>query len=121
MAAVSADTDLAFKNVGGGIKLQIKGTCKVESIVIEGNNGELLSGAAVVTVYADEEKVPSIAMAENAETFVTLNCGNGVQLDENTATEFIISLPPTIFTKGFTVTVTDTDGGTQLLHIINQH
>ena len=115
MAAVSADTDLAFKNVGGGIKLQLKGTCKVESIVIEGNNGELLSGAAVVTVYADEEKVPSIAMAENAETFVTLNCGNGVQLDENTATEFIISLPPTIFTKGFTVTVTDTDGGTQII------
>ena len=25
------------------------------------------------------------------------------------------TLPPTIFTKGFTVTVTDTDGGTQII------
>ena len=39
MASVSADADLTFKNVCGGIKLQLKGTCKVESIVIEGNNG----------------------------------------------------------------------------------
>ena len=113
MAAVSADTDLTFKNVCGGIKLQFKGTCKVASLKIEGNNDEKLSGAAVVTVYADEETVPSITMADEASTMVTLNCGNGVQLNESTATEFIISLPPTTFTKGFAITITDTDGGTQ--------
>ena len=115
MAAVSADTDLTFKNICGGIKLQLKGTCKVESIVIEGNNGELLSGTAYVTVYTDEEAVPSITMAADASTSVILNCGDGVQLNETTATEFIISLPPTTFTKGFAITVTDTDGGTQTI------
>ena len=115
MAAVSADTDLTFKNICGGIKLQLKGTCKVESIVIEGNNGELLSGTAYVTVYTDEEAVPSIRMSDNASTSVILNCGDGVQLNETTATEFIISLPPTTFTKGFAITVTDTDGGTQTI------
>ena len=115
MAAVSSDTDLTFKNVCGGIKLQLKGTCKVGSIVIEGNNGEKLSGTAVVTVYADEEAVPSITMAADASTSVTLNCGDGVHLNETTATEFIISLPPTTFTKGFAITVTDTDGGTQTI------
>ena len=115
MAAVSADTDLTFKNICGGIKLQLKGTCKVESIVIEGNNGELLSGTAYVTVYTDEEAVPSITMAADASNSVILNCGDGVQLNETTATEFIISLPPTTFTKGFAITVTDTDGGTQTI------
>ena len=114
MAAVSADTDLTFKNVCGGIKLQLKGTCKVASIKIEGNNGEKLSGEAVVTVYADEE-VPSTAMDDDASTSVTLNCGDGVQLNETTATEFIISVPPTLFTKGFTVTITDTGNSSQTI------
>ena len=105
MAAVSSDIDLTFKNVCGGIKLQLKGTCKVASIMIEGNNGERLSGSAVVTVCADE--APSIAMAEDASTSVILNCGDGVQLNEDTATEFIISLPPVLFSQGFTLTLTD--------------
>ena len=115
MAAVSVDTDLTFKNVCGGIKLQLKGTCKVASIKIEGNNGEKLSGAAVVTVYADEEAVPSIAMSDDASTSVILNCGDGVQLNETTAVEFIMSLPPTIFTKGFTVTITDFEKNVQTI------
>jgi uncharacterized protein (TIGR02145 family) len=41
-----------------------------------------------------------------------LNCGSGVQLNENTATVFIIALPPVTFSQGFTVTVTDSDGKT---------
>lgn len=114
MASVSADADLTFKNVCGGIKLQLKGTGKVGSIVIKGTNDEKLSGEAVVTVYADEA-VPSIAMSDDASTSVTLNCGDGVQLNETTATEFIISLPPTTFTKGFAVTITDSDGNTQTI------
>ena len=115
MVAVSVDTDLTFKNVCGGIKLQFKGTCKVASLKIEGNNDEKLSGAAYVTGYTDEETAPSITMAADASTSVTLNCGDGVQLNETTATEFIISLPPTTFIKGFSITVTDTDGGTQTI------
>ena len=113
MAAVSNDYDLTFKNICGGIKLQFKGKCKVASIRIEGKNNEKLSGAATVTVYTSEESVPAIAMADNASTSVTLDCGDGVQLNEATATEFIIALPPTSFTKGFSITVTDNYGDTQ--------
>ena len=51
-------------------------------------------------------------MASGASTSVTLNCDSGVQLNESKATEFIISLPPVLFSKGFTVTVTDTDSKT---------
>ena len=62
-----------------------------------------------MTAYTDETK-PAITMASGASTSVTLNCGSGVQLNESRAMEFIISLPPVLFSKGFTVTVTDADG-----------
>ena len=106
MVAVSKDNDITFKNVCGGMKLQLRGTQKVKSIKLEGKNNEKLSGAATVTAYTDETK-PAITMASGASASVTLNCGSGIQLNESKATEFIISLPPAAFTKGFTATVTD--------------
>ena len=111
MVAVSEDNNITFKNVLGGMKIQLKGTQTVKSINLQGKNNEKLSGAAVVTAYTDETK-PAITMAQTASTSVTLNCGSGVQLSESTATEFIISLPPVLFSKGFTVTVTDSDSKT---------
>ena len=111
MVAVSEDNNITFKNVCGGIKLQLKGTQIVKSITIQGKNHEKLSGAATVTAYTDETK-PAITMAQSASTSVTLNCGSGVQLSESTATEFIIALPPVLFSQGFSVTVTDSDSQT---------
>ena len=111
MVAVSQTNNITFRNVCGAMKLQLKGTQKVTSVKIEGNNYERLAGEAVITAYADGSK-PGISMAFSASTSVTLTCPEGVLLDENTATEFIISLPPTVFTQGFTVTVTDNDGKT---------
>ena len=111
MVAVSEDNDITFRNVLGGMKLQLRGTQKVKSIKLEGKNNEKLSGAAIVTAYTDETK-PAITMASSASTSVTLNCGSGVQLNESKATEFIIALPPLLFSKGFTVTVTDTESKT---------
>ena len=111
MAAVSEDNDITFRNVLGGMKIQLKGTQKVKSIKLEGKNNEKLSGAATVTAYTDETK-PAITMSSGASTSVTLDCGSGVQLNESTATEFIIALPPVLFSKGFIVTVTDTESKT---------
>ena len=111
MVAVSEDNDITFRNVLGGMKLQLKGTQKVKSIKLQGKNNEKLSGAATVTAYTDETK-PAITMAPSASKSVTLNCGSGVQLIESKATEFIISLPPVLFGSGFTLTVTDSDNKT---------
>ena len=111
MVAVSETNNITFKNICGGMKLQLKGTQKVVTIKVEGKNGELLSGAASVTAYTDETK-PTITMASGASASVTLDCGVGVQLNESIATEFIIALPPVLFSKGFTVTVTDSDSKT---------
>ena len=108
MVAVSENNNITFRNVLGGMKLQLRGTQKVVSVTLQGKNSEKLSGAATVTAYTDETK-PAITMASGASTSLTLNCGSGVQLNESTATEFILALPPVLFSKGFTVKVTDAD------------
>ena len=114
MVAVTTDLSdhsLKFKNVCGGMKLQLKGTQKVVSIKLEGKNNEKLSGAVTLTAYPGDLS-PAITMSSGASTSVTLDCSDGVQLSESTATDFIISLPPVLFSKGFTVTVTDSDNKT---------
>ena len=103
------DHTLKFKNVCGALKLQLKGTSMVKSITLKGNSDEKLSGDAVVSVYPDGS-FPTLNFANNATNTITLDCGNGVQLNSGQATAFIIAVPPVGFENGFTVTVTDLDG-----------
>ena len=109
MVAVSENNNITFKNVLGGIKLQLKGTQKITSITIEGKNNEKLSGDAVVTAYTDGSK-PVITMTSDASTSVTLTCCESVQLNENTVTEFVVTLPPILFSKGLTVNIKSLQG-----------
>lgn len=116
MVAVTAnlaDHNLKFKNLLGALKLQLKGTQKVMSIKVTGKNNEVLSGSAVVTAYTNN-LTPAVTMTptDDASKSVTLTCGNAVQLNESKATDFIIALPPVLFTQGFTVTVTDSEDAT---------
>lgn len=108
-----SDHNLKFKNVLGTLKLQLKGTQTVKSIKVTGRSNEILSGTAVVTAYTNG-LTPAITMtgSDDASKSVTLNCGDGIQLNEGTATAFIISLPPVLFTQGFTVTVTESNDET---------
>lgn len=113
MVAVSSTNNITFKNICGAMKLQLKGTQRVASITVQGNDFENLSGPATVTAYADGKK-PEISMAYRASKIVTLNCG-AVQLSEKSITDFMITLPPVVFSKGFTVVVTGTDGATSVI------
>lgn len=107
------DTFLSFKNVGGYLKLLLYGKdITVKSITLQGKNGEKLAGKATVTpIYGG---VPTLEMSSEATETVTLDCGEGVTLSTSAdnATPFFLVVPPTEFTKGFTVTVTDTKGRT---------
>lgn len=111
MATVTSSTEdmnLKFKNVLGGLKLQLKGTATITSITVTGNNNEILCGdAEVTTTYGG---VPSVVLSDASAKTVTLGCGAGVTLDSETATPFIIALPPITMTGGFTVVVTDKEG-----------
>lgn len=116
MVSVTEGNLLKFKNVGGYLALKFYGgdsghTVSVTSITLAGNNGEPLAGEATMTPVFGED--PRIEMAPTAGKAITLNCGeDGVELgaDADDATIFWMVVPPTDFTDGFTLTVTDTNG-----------
>lgn len=106
------DTFLAFKNVGGYLKLSLYGTdITVKSITLKGNNGEKIAGKATITHSYGSN--PSVTMAEEATDEITLDCGTGVTVGSTaeTATDFWIVVPPTTFTGGFCITITNSEGG----------
>lgn len=113
MMAVSADTDdvdFRFKNICGVLQLQLQGDGTIASITVKGNSDEILAGSASVTM--SHGGIPVISLASDGLKEVTLDCGEGVVLNADTPTSFLISLPPIVFTNGFTVTVSDSQGGT---------
>ena len=103
---------LKFKNLGGYLVLKFYGKgVSVSSIRIEGHHNEPLSGQATLTPAVG--LVPTIAaMSPAAGTSITLNCETPVELGatEEDANVFWIVVPPTSFTEGFKLTVTDPDG-----------
>lgn len=107
VTSTAEDMKLKFRNVLGGLKLQLKGTVTITSITVTGNNDEILCGDAEVT--ATYGGIPSISLSDASAKTVTLDCGAGITLDPETATPFIIALPPMTMTNGFTVVVTDSE------------
>ena len=114
MIAVTQNLDdhfLSFKNICGFLKLKLYGdNITVKSVLVTGNNGEKIAGKATVTVpYAEK---PTITMEASATTSVSVDCGDGILLS-NSASEptiFWIALPPTNFSKGITIKITDIEG-----------
>ena len=106
------DTFLGFKNTCGYLKVKLYSDAMtvVKSITIKGNNGEKIAGAATATMAYGE--TPQLTMAANATGNITLDCGSGVMLssDAESPTEFWFVVPPTEFSKGITVTATDSYG-----------
>lgn len=111
MAAItngSQDRVLNFRNLCGTLKLQLKGTEKIKTIEIYGNNDEKLSGDATLTIA--KGKIPYLTMSESADKTILLDCGEGVQLSEEVPVTFFISVPPIAFEKGFSMVAKDVAG-----------
>ena len=108
------DTFLKFKNTCGYLELNLYGDdVIIKTITMEGNSNEKIAGEATITPIYGEN--PIVSITNNATETITLDCGeNGVRLGttaEN-ATTFMFVVPPTIFTNGFSITITDVNGGT---------
>jgi len=106
------DADLKFKNVCGYFKFKFYGdNLTIKSVTLKGNNGEKLAGKA--QVVSGFSKNPIITMSDESTDELALQCGNGIKVGstKEKATEFWFVVPPTKFTKGFTITVTDTNDG----------
>ena len=130
MVSSNVFTQLSFKNVCGWLKLQFTGTGYVSKIVLKGNNGEQVAGKIYVNT-SDASSTLASTMGESGDdiiesrvggfieeegailTEITLNCGNGVALNQQAATAFYVALPPQTFEKGFTATMYGCDGSTK--------
>ena len=112
MVSVTDDNKLMFRNVGGYLSFKLYGdNVSVKSITLKGNNHEKLAGSANVTMPV--KGTPTTIMQDDATESITLTCETPVALgaDADHYTEFWFVIPPTTFTNGFTVTVTDALGG----------
>ena len=108
------DYHLSFSNALCFLKLQVYGGAKVKTIALQGNNNEPLAGSVEIDTRPESGPVVSFPDESqlSASLTLTLDCGEGVTTGTTVeeATAFFFALPPTTFTKGFTVTITDTEG-----------
>lgn len=113
MVSVTDDKRLMFRNVGGYLSFKLNGEgVSVKSITLKGNNSEKLAGKANITMPANG--IPVLGMEATATEAIVLTCQNPVALNAAASdyTEFMLVLPPTVFSKGFTITVTDSSDNT---------
>lgn len=102
------DKSFEFKNLLGLLKLSLKGTKTIKSIAVAGNRSQVLAGQFMALI---ENGIPSVMPGDYPKyTSVSVDCGDGVQLNATTETDFYIALPETEFTDGFTLTITDSEG-----------
>ena len=115
MVAVSDENELFFKNACGYLGVKLYGeNIGVSSIVLEGNDGELIAGQAEIRMEPDG--APELSMIDKADENqkqITLTSRPFVLLGatEEDYTEFWIVLPPMTFEHGLTVTVWGAEGG----------
>ena len=113
MVAVTDETFLAFKNVGGYLSLRLYGdNISVRRITIKGNNGEKIAGKA--TIVMPMGGTPTVTMDDSGTDAVSIVCDPAVKLgkSETSYTDFWFVIPPVMFTGGFEITVVDDMGGT---------
>ena len=109
MVAVTSnilDANLKFKNVGAIFRLQLKGEATITRIVFSANAD--LAGECNIT--ASNTTTPTVSVTEGANS-ITLDCGEGVELDATTPTNFIVAmLPVANIIGGITIEIFDNAG-----------
>ena len=115
MVARDKAGDFMFMHVAGYLGLQLYGEGSIKSISLKSTNNEPISGYPVV-VYTDDtdEAEPILSFANDPDDSprVTVTYPEPVALPATSAEAktFWISLPPTVMTKGFTLTFTGANG-----------
>lgn len=109
--SVTSTGFLVFKNVCGYLRVSLYGEgVSVSSITLKGNQGEKIAGTATVTMPLNG--LPSVVMAADASTEITLTCAEPVALGATAeeSVDFWFVVPPVTFSQGFTVTVNHQGG-----------
>ena len=102
MAVSTSNSSLSFKNMCTSVKINLKGTQKVSRIeIISLDEDKPIAGKYRYTLpqeyYDFEDRIKIEPVAGEAVNKITLDCGEGVQLNTETATGFIFTMPPREF------------------------
>ena len=102
MAVSTSNSSLSFKNMCTSVKINLKGTQKVSRIeIISLDEDKPIAGKFKYTLpqqYFDfEDRIKIAPVMGEAVNMITLDCGEGVQLNAETATGFIFTMPPREF------------------------
>lgn len=103
MVAVSATESLGFSGICGVLRLNLKGSATISSIVI---NADKIAGEGTVDL---NDAQPVLDMGASATDVVTYSCGGGVALDAGTAKSFDIVLPVRSYSN-IEIVINDTEG-----------
>ena len=117
-AADNTDEKLVFKSAFGWLKLQLKGTQKVKSITVHSVWDNILDYNNTSTVNVGNlTGTPETGFDYYDTKDRRLNIDAPyAQLNNTTATDFYITLPPCTMSKGFQVTIKFDDNTTQTLN-----
>lgn len=110
VAKFTSGENLVFKNVCGGLVLKLTGTEKITSaklVAYDQTGAEAeISGQFIVDMDSEQyEMIPS----QSAKSLVSIDCGEGVQLNAGTPTAFHFALAPAAY-NGFKVVFVSEDG-----------
>ena len=110
MVARSENGDFIFKHVGAYLGVKLKGDgVRVASITFQSNNSETLAGPASISF--DSEGQPVLDLSQGNSSSITMTLDSPVELDSEKATAFWLNLPAVALNGGYTLTVTDPEGG----------
>lgn len=106
MVAESTDGEsFSLSNLVGYIHLPLTGDKTIENIILIGNNDETLGGRRSFLMTDPEQAY----WEDDSQKAIGIVCNEGVTLTQE-ATDFYITLMPTIFNKGFSMRITFSDG-----------
>lgn len=117
MVAVSEGSQLMFKNVGSCLRIRLYGEdTSVSSITLTSKGDESISGTAKITPVLNG--FPTCEMTGSGKN-IRLTCPTAVAIstESDSPTDFWIVVPPVTLSKGFSVTVEDSEGATQVYDV----
>jgi len=105
-----ASKPYVFYNIGGLLKLTVKGTATVSKIELKSSDsGEYLAGNANISHDYGRTEDGTFSWVSELSNKLTLDCGEGVVLSE-AGTDFFFYVPCGSLANGFSVIVYDSEG-----------
>lgn len=117
LGAIDTETNTAtLKHVCGYMKVSLTGSATVKKVMLRAIGHEPISGyhkytiGTATTIY-DYNKL-GVADGYYTSPVITINCGEGVALTSE-ATDFYFAIPEGLYSKGFALTVLDSNNNQQ--------